>query len=116
MANKDLFENAKLVAIASKLGGESGGGGGTVIIPSITATAESLPSDSDATVTRSGTDSAPVFNFGIPKGKTPQKGVDYWTQEEQEQIVQNALEQFEGEVIEGSLKLQDDGTLIISSV
>ena len=38
---------------------------------------------SDAAASFSGDPQAPVLNLGIPVGYTPQKGVDYWTTEEQ---------------------------------
>ncbi len=42
--------------------------------PSISASAQSLPAGSTATVTKAGTDVAPVFTFGIPKGTKGDKG------------------------------------------
>lgn len=55
-------------------GSNASGGGGTVIVPNIQATATTLPSGSDATVTRSGSDTNPVFNFGIPQGAQGTQG------------------------------------------
>lgn len=55
------------IAMVKALAGEGGGGGGGVT-PNIQATAETLPAGSVATVTRTGSDANPVFNFGIPKG------------------------------------------------
>lgn len=42
--------------------------------PVITATATTLPEGSSATVTKSGTDENPTFEFGIPKGDKGDKG------------------------------------------
>lgn len=58
---------ALMKAIAGKSGGGGGGGGGGVI-PNIQATATTLPAGSEATVTRTGSNVNPVFNFGIPVG------------------------------------------------
>lgn len=44
--------------------GEGSGGGATITVGTVTT----LPAGSNATVTNSGTESAAVFNFGIPKG------------------------------------------------
>lgn len=44
------------------------------IPPSISVAATTLAADSTATVTKSGTDEAPVFTFGIPKGDKGDKG------------------------------------------
>lgn len=52
---------------------ESGGSGGGVV-PSIRATAETLPAGSEATVIRTGSDANPIFNFGIPKGDPGTQG------------------------------------------
>lgn len=43
-------------------------GGGGSVTPNIQATAETLPAGSEATVTRTGSNANPVFNFGIPEG------------------------------------------------
>lgn len=48
--------------------GASSGGGGTVVVPNIQATATTLDAGSDATVTRTGSNTNPTFNFGIPRG------------------------------------------------
>lgn len=48
--------------------GGSGSGGGAGTVPNIQATAETLPAGSGATVTRTGSDTNPVFKFGIPEG------------------------------------------------
>lgn len=42
--------------------------------PSISVAATTLAAGSTATVTKSGTDEAPVFTFGIPKGEKGDKG------------------------------------------
>lgn len=52
--------------------GSSGGGGG--VTPNIQATAETLPAGSEATVTRSGSNTNPVFHFGIPAGAPGKNG------------------------------------------
>lgn len=61
------------IAMVKALAGEGGGGGGGVT-PNIQATAETLPAGSEATVTRTGSDANPVFNFGIPKGDPGTQG------------------------------------------
>lgn len=48
------------------LGG--GNSGGSVIIPNISATAESIDAGQDASVQQTGTDTNIVFNFQIPRG------------------------------------------------
>jgi len=57
---------ALMKALTGK-GGESSGGGG--VTPNIQATASTIPAGSEATVTRSGSNTNPVFHFGIPEGK-----------------------------------------------
>lgn len=42
--------------------------------PNIQATAETLPAGSDATVTRTGSNTNPVFHFGIPEGEQGEQG------------------------------------------
>ena len=51
--------------------GEKGADG---ITPAITVSATTLEPGSEATVTKSGTDAAPNFTFGIPKGEKGDKG------------------------------------------
>lgn len=51
--------------------GEKGETGAT---PQISVDAETLPEGSEATVTKGGTDEAPSFLFGIPKGDKGEKG------------------------------------------
>ena len=51
--------------------GKDGKDGAT---PDIEAEAETLPAESDARVTKSGTPSNPVFTFGIPRGEKGDKG------------------------------------------
>ena len=50
------------------IAGGGSGDGGTVVVPNIQATATTLSAGSEATVTRSGSDTNPVFAFGIPQG------------------------------------------------
>lgn len=52
----------------------STGGGGGGVTPVISVAAETLPAGSAATVERSGTDDAPLFTFGIPRGDTGATG------------------------------------------
>lgn len=59
------------IAMVKALGGGSEGGG---VTPNIQATAETLPAGSEATVTRTGSDANPVFNFGIPEGEPGKPG------------------------------------------
>lgn len=61
------------IAMVKALAGE-GGGGGAGVTPNIQATAETLPAGSEATVTRTGSDANPVFNFGIPEGEPGKPG------------------------------------------
>ena len=56
------------------LSSKKSGGGGSVVVPDISATAESLSAGSDATVTKSGTNTNVVFNFGIPRGADGAQG------------------------------------------
>lgn len=62
------------LALVKAIAGSSGGGGGGGVTPNIQATAETLPAGSEATVTRTGSDANPVFNFGIPKGDPGAQG------------------------------------------
>lgn len=55
-------------------GSGAGSGGGTVVIPNINATATTLPAGSDATVTKTGSNTNVVFNFGIPQGDQGNQG------------------------------------------
>ena len=47
---------------------------GRPIVPVIAVTAETLPEGSSATVTTSGPNATPTFNFGIPRGDKGEKG------------------------------------------
>lgn len=49
--------------------GEQGPAGMNGVTPAITVSVTTLEAGSDATVTKSGTDEAPHFTFGIPKGE-----------------------------------------------
>lgn len=68
MNTKDMIVGAQI------LGTQSNGGGGSVIVPTINATATTLEAGSDATVTKSGTDTNITFNFGIPQGIPGEQG------------------------------------------
>mgnify|MGYP000509404807 FL=1 len=59
---------------AMVVGGGSGSGGGSVVVPNINATVETLLAGSEATVEKSGSNTNVTFNFGIPKGDTGAKG------------------------------------------
>jgi hypothetical protein len=58
-----------------------------------------LDAGASPTVVNSGSANAAIFDFGIPKGDpgddgyTPQRGVDYWTAEDVEAIVEDAKTQ-----------------------
>ena len=49
-------------------------------------TTTTLDAGNDATVENVGTKSDAVLNFGIPKGYTPIKGTDYWTENDIDEI------------------------------
>lgn len=51
-------------------------------------TVEALPADAQPTAKLAGNGDAMVLNLGIPVGKTPQKGVDYWTEEDVAQLLE----------------------------
>lgn len=55
-------------------GSGTGSGGGTVVIPNINAAATTLPAGSDATVTKSGSNTNVMFTFGIPQGNQGNQG------------------------------------------
>lgn len=63
--------NDKIPTKTSQLSNDSGF---LVTHPTISVAAKTLDSGSDATVTKSGTDAAPVFTFGIPKGAKGDRG------------------------------------------
>lgn len=64
--------------IPIKVNGQSPDSTGEISVsatpPAISASAQSLAAGSTATVTKAGTDTAPVFTFGIPKGQKGDKG------------------------------------------
>ncbi len=68
----------KLTSAVYKVNGTTPDSEGNVEIeatpPAITVSATTLAAGSSATVTKSGTDDAPVFTFGIPKGDKGDKG------------------------------------------
>lgn len=66
--------NAKDMLIGAQIFNAKNSGGGTVVVPNINATAESLPAGSDATVTKSGSNTNVTFNFGIPRGADGAQG------------------------------------------
>ncbi len=64
--------------------------------PTASATTLSPESSATVTVTASGPDTGKVFSFvfGIPRGangNTPRKGIDYWTESDKQNIVQETL-------------------------
>ncbi len=63
--------NGKIPTKTSQLTNDSGF---LTTPPTISVAAETLSAGSVATVTKSGTDAAPVFTFGIPKGADGAKG------------------------------------------
>lgn len=63
--------NDKIPTKTSQLSNDSGF---LTTHPTISVAAKTLDSGSDATVTKSGTDAAPVFTFGIPKGAKGDRG------------------------------------------
>ena len=54
----------------------------------------------DAAVSNSGTAQAAVLDFTIPKGDAPVRGVDYWTAEDVEAVVEDAKAQAVAELAE----------------
>lgn len=66
--------STKEFVLGMQVAGSGTGGGGTVVIPNIDATAETLPAGSEATVTKTGSNTNVVFNFGIPKGDQGEPG------------------------------------------
>lgn len=62
------------IALVKTIAGGSGGGGGGGVTPNVQATAETLPAGSEATVTRTGSNTNPVFHFGIPEGEPGNPG------------------------------------------
>lgn len=79
------------------LPGKDGKNGVDGITPNITVgTVITLEAGQQATVVKRGTTENPIFDFGIPKGEggkngadgiTPVKGVDYYTQQEKEELI-----------------------------
>lgn len=80
----------------------------TVNIPTIAGPVGTTPSiqvgevttlgpEEEATVSITGTDKNPIVNFGLPRGrqgqpgKTPQKGIDYYTDADKQEMVQAVL-------------------------
>ena len=63
------------------------GAAATIVVKSTTT----LAPGSQATVTNAGTSNAAQLVFGIPKGDTPVRGVDYWTEADQRQIVSDTV-------------------------
>ena len=63
------------------------GAAATVVVKSTTT----LSPGSQATVVNAGTSNAAQLEFGIPKGDTPVRGVDYWTDADQRQIVSDTV-------------------------
>ena len=63
------------------------GAAATIVVKSTTT----LSPGSQATVVNAGTSNAAQLEFGIPKGDTPVRGVDYWTDADQRQIVSETV-------------------------
>lgn len=76
--NGGAGDKLKPEIIPIKVNGQSPDSTGEISVsatpPAISASAQSLPAGSTATVTKTGTDAAPVFTFGIPKGTKGDKG------------------------------------------
>lgn len=68
MSTKDFIMGMQVA------GSGTGSGGGTVVVPNINATATTLPAGSDATVTKSGSNTNVMFAFGIPQGNQGNQG------------------------------------------
>ena len=74
VTNLQTTLNAIQGKIPTKTSQLSNDSGFLVTHPTISVAAKTLDSGSAATVTKSGTDAAPVFTFGIPKGADGAKG------------------------------------------
>lgn len=105
------YDGSSAVTVNIPTGGGGGEPGAAAGFGTPTATASALEPGAQPTVEiqASGPDTAKIFafTFGIPKGqdgapgepgKTPQKGTDYWTTEEQQQIVDEAATAAAGKV------------------
>lgn len=95
-ANKEIrFEPVTLeVDEFVNVGGKSSAEGYTVTVKVGNVT--KLAPGEEPYVTNSGTAKDVVLNFGIPKGDKPEKGEDYFTPEEQEEIISDVLKGVEG--------------------
>lgn len=106
------------LALAKKYTDEHGGGGGTPGQAATIEVGETITGEAgtNASVENTGTSSAAVLKFTIPRGangeigpagpsgadgKTPVKGVDYYTEADKQEMVQSviaALPVYNGEV------------------
>lgn len=68
MSTKDFIMGMQVA------GSGTGSGGGTVVVPNISASVETLPAGSEATVTKSGSNTNVMFSFGIPQGNQGNQG------------------------------------------
>lgn len=76
--------------------GKDGAQGKDGVTPNISiGSVETVGSDENADVTATGTTTNVVLNFKLPRGKqgtnTPIKGVDYWTDADKQEIINEAL-------------------------
>ena len=76
----------------------------------LSVSATTLDPGAEATVTKviDETTGAISFAFGIPKGDAPVRGVDYWTAEDKEEIVNEVFSQITS--AQGKLFIVDDET------
>ena len=77
--------------------GPNGEPGEAAIISNVTASVDDTSGDPDVVVTMGGTAQERSFAFAFSglkgeNGKTPVKGVDYWTSEDQQSIVDQVLQ------------------------
>lgn len=94
------------LALAKKYTDEHGGGGGTPGQAATIEVGETITGEpgTNASVENTGTSSAAVLKFTIPRGdagKTPEKGVDYYTEQDKQEMVEAviaALPVYNGEV------------------
>lgn len=47
--------------------------------------------NTEVIIVNSGTSNAAIFDFTIPKGYTPQKNIDYWTEDDKQEIIDDVL-------------------------
>lgn len=79
-------------------------------------TVTTVEHDQPASVENVGTPSAATFNFSIPKGYTPKKGTDYWTEADKQAIGESITPSMIGAVADpteksdGQVLAYDEGT------